>query len=163
MAGPARRRKSGITPEGLRRLQEELYRLRYVERPRVVREVADAAALGDRSENAEYVYGKRRLREIDARVRFLRRRFDELQVVAAGPADRGKVRFGAWVALEEPGGGRVRYRLVGPDESDVGRGLVSVESPLGRVLIGREEGDEVTVARPAGPARFTLLEVSYED
>ena len=162
MADAPRPRKSCITPEGLKRLQQEIRRLWDVERPKVAREVTEAAAQGDRSENAEYIYGKRRLREIDARVRFLRKRFDALQVVHPGQSGRDKVYFGAWVTLEGPQGEKLRYRLVGPDETDVERGHVSVESPLGRALLGREEGDEVTVVRPAGPGRFELLEIGYD-
>ena len=156
-------RRSCITPEGAQRLAAELDRLWNVERPRVTREVAEAAALGDRSENAEYIYGKRRLREIDSRLRFLRKRLEELVVVRPGEVqDRTRVFFGAWVTLELEDGGSVRYRLVGPDESDVERGLISIESPLGRGLVGRSRGDELSVRRPAGEAWYTILEIEYE-
>jgi transcription elongation factor GreB len=156
-------RKSCITPEGARRLAEEHDRLWNLERPRVTREVADAAALGDRSENAEYIYGKRRLREIDARLRFLRKRLDELVVVQPGEVrDRSRVFFGAWVTLELEDGAVVRYRLVGPDESDVERGLISIESPLGRGLVGRTRGEEVNVRRPAGLACYRVREIEYD-
>ncbi|MGI9592660.1 MAG: transcription elongation factor GreB [Myxococcota bacterium] len=152
-----------ITPEGARRLQEELAQLWNVERPRVTQEVADAAAQGDRSENAEYIYGKKRLREIDRRVRFLRKRLEEVEVVRPGEVgDRERVFFGAWVTLEDEDGAEHRYRLVGPDEFDVERGLVSVESPIGRVLLGKREGDEVTVERPSGPAVYEILRIAYE-
>jgi transcription elongation factor GreB len=153
-----------ITPEGARRLAEELDHLWNVERPKVTREVADAAAQGDRSENAEYIYGKRRLREIDSRLRFLGKRLDELVVVQPGEVrDRSRIFFGAWVTLEREDGETARYRLVGPDESDVERGWISVESPLGRGLLGRSRGDEVGVRRPAGEAWFTVLEIEYLD
>ena len=116
-------------------------------------EVADAAAQGDRSENAEYIYGKKRLREIDRRIRFLRQRLEAVTVVRPGEVrDRSRAFFGAWVEVEDEEGETHRYRLVGPDEIDAKRGLISVHSPLGRVLIGKEEGDEVTVQRPAGEA-----------
>ena len=161
VADEVSKQKSCITPEGLKRLQEEIRRLWKVERPRVAREVSDAAAQGDRSENAEYIYGKRRLREIDARIRFLRKRFDALQVVRPGETGRDRVYFGAWVTLEAPEGDHLRYRLVGPDETDVALGHISAESPLGRALIGRELGDEVTVVRPAGSISYTLLDLSY--
>ena len=152
-----------ITPEGAQKLQAELDQLWNVERPRVTQEVADAAALGDRSENAEYIYGKKRLREIDRRVRFLRKRLDEVSVVPPGQvADPDRIYFGAWVTLEDESGREHRYRLVGPDEFDVERGLVSVASPIGRVLLGKEEGDEVTVERPAGPASYVVTGISYE-
>ncbi len=155
-------RRSCITPEGFRKLQQELERLWKLERPLVTREVADAAALGDRSENAEYIYGKRRLREIDARVRHLRRRLEELTVIRPGEVeDRERVFFGAWVTLETDSGEEVRYRLVGPDETDVDRGWISVESPVGRQLMGRRAGDEVEVRRPAGVTSFEILEIAY--
>jgi transcription elongation factor GreB len=155
-------RKTHITPEGAKKLQEELEQLWRVERPRVTREVAAAAALGDRSENAEYIYGKKRLREIDRRIQFLRKRFDTLVVVQPGLVARDKVFFGAWVTLEDEAGTELCYRLVGPDETDVESGLISVESPIGRTLLGKSAGDEVVVDRPAGRARFTLLEIRYE-
>jgi transcription elongation factor GreB len=156
-------KKVHITPEGARKLQEELEQLWRVERPRVTREVAAAAALGDRSENAEYIYGKKRLREIDRRIEFLRKRFDVLVVVKPGEVARDRVYFGAFVTLEDESGAEVRYRLVGPDESDVQSGAISVESPIGRVLMGKREGDEVEVQRPVGRARFVVLEIRYED
>jgi len=156
-------RKVHITPEGAKKLQEELEQLWRVERPRVTREVAAAAALGDRSENAEYIYGKKRLREIDRRIQFLRKRFDLLEVVQPGLVARDRVFFGAWVRLEDEAGTELCYRLVGPDESDVERGLISIESPIGRTLVGKAAGDDVVVDRPAGRARFTLLEIRYEN
>ena len=152
---------SYITPEGYRRLQEEADRLWRVERPRVTREVSAAAALGDRSENAEYIYGKRRLREIDGRLRFLAKRMDELTVVSAPPAQRERIFFGAWVEIEEEGGGRRELRLVGADESDPALGLLSVESPLGRALLGRRLGDEVIVSRPRGELRCEVIAIRY--
>jgi transcription elongation factor GreB len=154
---------SYITPEGFRRLQEEAEQLWRVERPRVTREVAEAAALGDRSENAEYIYGKRRLREIDERLRFLRKRMDELTVVRAAPEQREKVFFGAWVSLEEEDGRRRELRLVGPDESDPAGGRISIESPLGRALLGKAPGDEVRVARPKGALACVVLAIRYEE
>jgi transcription elongation factor GreB len=154
---------SYITPEGFARLQEEADRLWRVERPRVTREVADAAALGDRSENAEYIYGKRRLREIDARLRFLARRMDELTVVRATPEQRGRVFFGAFVTLEEEDGARRELRLVGPDESDPAAGRISIESPLGRALLGKREGDELLVRRPKGDLHATIVAIRYEE
>ena len=163
VAEPNPRTQSCITPEGMKRLQREVDELWNVERPRVTQEVADAAALGDRSENAEYIYGKRRLREIDSRVRYLRKRIETLQVVEPGTVDESRVFFGAWVTLEDEAGERVRYRLVGPDESDVAAGRISIESPLGRGLVGRQEGDDVRVQRPAWPASFSIVAVHYRD
>jgi transcription elongation factor GreB len=155
--------RTPITPEGARRLREELERLWTVERPRVTEEVSAAAALGDRSETAEYLSGKTRRREIDRRVRFRRKRREEVAVLEPGRvADRAKVFFGAWVALEDDEGRERRYRVVGPDEIAPERGWISIQSPLGRVLLGRQVGDEVEVARPAGRVTYTLLEVSYD-
>ena len=159
--GAPRPQRRYVTPEGYRRLQEELDRLWRVERPRVTREVSEAAALGDRSENAEYIYGKKRLREIDRRLRFLSKRLDELVVVEPGGDRGGRVYFGASVELEEAGGARLELRLVGPDEFDVAAGRISVDSPLGRALIGKEEGDEFLFRRPKGEVRYTIVAVRY--
>src|SRR5688572_18657397 len=120
-------RSSYITPEGAKRLRDELDRLWKVERPAVTQQVADAAALGDRSENAEYIYGKRRLREIDRRVRFLTKRLDELTVVNEAPKDPQRVFFGAWVTVEDDAGVEAEYRIVGPDEFDIDTGLISID------------------------------------
>jgi len=160
MAGSAR---DYITPEGFERLEAELDRLWRLERPRVTREVSEAAAQGDRSENAEYIYGKKRLREIDRRVHFLQKRLDELEVVRQAPIRRDRIFFGAWVTLEDAEGERQRYRIVGADEFDADRGLISVQSPVARALMGRERDDEVVVKRPKGDARFVILEIEYED
>src|ERR1700733_863956 len=126
-----------ITPEGIARLRAELDVLWRTERPRVTQAVQEAAAQGDRSENAEYVYGKRRLREIDRRVRFLRQRLEGMVIVDAPPADQARVFFGAWVTLESAGRARERYRVVGPDEFDRAPGYISMDSPLGRTLLGK--------------------------
>ena len=150
-----------ITPEGARRLRAELDQLWTVERPRVTQEVSDAAALGDRSENAEYIYGKRRLREIDRRIRFLAKRLDVLTVGEPQGRSDGRVYFGAWVPLEDEDGDEVEYRLVGPDEADARSNQVSIDSPVGRALLGKREGDDVTVVRPRGPATFTIAAVRY--
>jgi transcription elongation factor GreB len=158
--GPAR--SNYITPEGFQRLRDEVEYLWKEERPRVTRQVADAAALGDRSENAEYIYGKRRLREIDRRLHYLTRRIDELVVIGATPADPERVFFGAWVRLGDESGGVVEYRLVGPDEASVESGTISIDSPVGRAILRKQEGDEVIVRRPAGLARYTVLRVQYE-
>ena len=151
-----------ITPAGARKLQDELARLWNVERPRVTQEVSEAAALGDRSENAEYIYGKKRLREIDRRVRFLRKHLEEVQVIEPGHvADASKIFFGAWVTLEDEDGEQHRYRLVGSDEIAPNRGWISIRSPLGRALLGKEVGDEVELDRPAGRARYTVCAITY--
>jgi transcription elongation factor GreB len=156
-------RSNYITPEGFQKLQAELDRLWKVERPRVTHEVSVAAAQGDRSENAEYIYGKKRLREIDARVRFLSKRLDELSVVKPSAQQAGRVYFGAWVTLEEESGETLCYRIVGPDEFDPTLGRISIDSPVGRALLGREEGDEVVVDRPKGRTTYCVLEIRYRD
>jgi transcription elongation factor GreB len=150
-----------ITPEGLARLRAELDELWRTERPRVTQAVQEAAAQGDRSENAEYIYGKRRLREIDSRVRFLRQRLDGMTVVDQPPADVRRVFFGAWVTLERDDGVQVRYRLVGPDETDAGSGYISMDSPLGRALLGKALDAEVSAMLPAGSTTFTIVAVDY--
>ena len=152
-----------ITPEGYERLRVEHHELWKDERPRVTHQVSVAAALGDRSENADYIYGKKRLREIDSRLRFLEKRMEALQVVPPDPAREGdRIFFGAWVTLEEESGDRVRYRVVGPDESDPGNGLISMDSPVGQGLLGKSVGDEVTVRRPKGGIDYEIVTVEYE-
>lgn len=155
------KRPSYITPEGAKRLRDELDWLWREERPRVTQGVSDAAAEGDRSENAEYIYGKKRLREIDRRIRFLTQRLDALTVVNTPPPSHTKIFFGAWVRLENEEGEEVVYRIVGPDEFDLSKGFISMDSPMGKSLLGKSEGDEIVVRRPAGTAEFTILEVAY--
>ncbi|HXV41162.1 MAG TPA: transcription elongation factor GreB [Steroidobacteraceae bacterium] len=150
------------TPEGAARLRAELEELWSRERPAVTRAVAEAAAMGDRSENAEYIYGKRRLREIDRRVRFLRQRLDGLKVVSTPPADRSRAFFGAWVTLEDQRGALRRHRIVGPDEFDREPGFISMDSPLGRTLLGKRVGEEFEIDLPAGRQAFTVLAIDYE-
>ncbi len=152
-----------ITPEGFERLRAELDELWRVERPRVTQEVSAAAAQGDRSENAEYIYGKKRLREIDSRVRYLTRRLDDLTVVRPTAEQAGRVYFGAWVTLEDEEGETTRYRIVGPDEFDVGQGRISIDSPVAKALMRKEEGDEVQVRRPRGDAFYTIVGIHYEE
>lgn len=150
------------TAEGARRLRAELDELWRVERPAVTRAVAEAAAMGDRSENAEYIYGKRRLREIDRRVRHLRERLDGLKVISGPPADRGRVFFGAWVTIEDVAGKVRRHRIVGPDEFDREPGYVSMDSPLGRALLGKRVHDEVEVSLPGGAQVLSIVAIEYE-
>jgi transcription elongation factor GreB len=151
-----------ITPQGFKKIAEEHERIWSVARPRVVAEVEAAAALGDRSENAEYIYGKKRLRELDRRLRELSERMDSLTVVEPKPHPSGRAYFGAWVTVEQEDGEERRYRLVGPDEFDVKLGFISVEAPLGRALLGKREGEVVLVQRPAGPVELTVVEVGWE-
>jgi transcription elongation factor GreB len=150
-----------ITPEGAARLKEELDSLWRVERPRVTQAVSEAAAQGDRSENAEYTYGKRRLREIDRRVRFLRKRLEGMVVVEQPPSDPRRVFFGAWVAVETEDGVESRYRIVGPDEFDMAPGYISMDSPLGRALLGKRLDDEITAELPSGTRTFVIVAVEY--
>jgi transcription elongation factor GreB len=151
-----------LTPAGARRLREELDQLWREERPRVTQAVSAAAAQGDRSENAEYTYGKRRLREIDRRVRFLRRRLEGVVIVDQPPADPERVFFGAWVELEAEDGTRTRYRIVGPDEFDMAPGYISMDSPLGRALLRRRIEEQVTVETPAGSRLYLIVSIEYE-
>lgn len=159
---PARTGSKYITPAGERRLREELDHLWRVERPEVTRAVAAAAAQGDRSENAEYTYGKRRLREIDRRVRFLQKRLDGMIVVRDPPADPSRVFFGAWVTLEDERGHTRRHRIVGPDEFDMAPEFISLDSPLARALLGRRVDDEVEVEAPGGRRRWVVTAIEYE-
>jgi transcription elongation factor GreB len=152
-----------ITKPGFRKLQEELEFLWRTERPRVTAEVAAAAAQGDRSENAEYIYGKKRLREIDRRVRFLSKRLDVVQVVEPSEEQEGKVYFGAWVTIEDEDEKRSTYRIVGTDEPDSAKGWISVESPVARALLGKAEGDVVTIRRPKGDADVTIVKIAYRE
>ena len=151
-----------ITPDGARRLNKELEELWRVERPRVTQAVSEAAAQGDRSENAEYTYGKRRLREIDRRVRFLRKRLDGMVIVDQVPTDPRRVFFGAWVSLEAADGTVARYRIVGPDEFDAAPGYISMDSPLGRALMKKALDDEVSVEVPGGVRGYVIVAVQYE-
>jgi transcription elongation factor GreB len=150
-----------ITPAGHARLKAELDQLWRVERPQVTAAVSAAAAQGDRSENAEYTYGKKRLREIDARVRFLRQRLDAMIVVDQPPADRGRVFFGAWVTLTQENGSTSRYRIVGPDESGT-VGYISMDSPMARALLGKALDAEVMVNIAGAEARYEITAIDYE-
>lgn len=150
-----------ITPEGQRHLSEELSYLWKVKRPQVTQAVAEAAAMGDRSENAEYIYGKKQLRAIDSRMRFLTKRLSELIIVDRAPEDTSKVYFGAWVEIEDAEGELYKYRIVGPDEIDPERNFISIDSPMARALLRRKEGDEVVVNRPDGTAVFVVASFHY--
>ncbi len=151
-----------ITPEGHARLEAELDQLWRHERPKVCQAVSEAAAQGDRSENAEYIYGKKQLRAIDSRVRFLRSRLDGMTVVRQRPSDLQRVFFGAWVELEDEGGELHHYRIVGPDEFDREPGYISMDSPLAKALLGKRLDDEVRVELPRGATRFYLVDIRYD-
>jgi transcription elongation factor GreB len=151
-----------ITPAGAARLKQELDELWKVERPRVTQAVSEAAAQGDRSENAEYTYGKKRLREIDRRVRFLRKRLDGMTVVDKQPTDRSRVYFGAWVTLEDDDGKQIRHRIVGPDEFDAQPGYISMDAPLARALMRKALDEEVKVQLPGGERTLIVVKIDYE-
>jgi len=154
-----------ITPEGALRLREELHQLWHEERPRVTQAVSEAAAQGDRSENAEYTYGKRRLHEIDRRVRFLRKRLDGMKIVDplqdSGRRDPNRVYFGAWVQTLHPDGERRWHRVVGPDEFDMAEDYLSMDSPLGKSLLGKRLDEQITVLLPSGPCILEITEIRY--
>jgi transcription elongation factor GreB len=160
MKGPLTR-SPYITPEGRKRLNDELSYLWKVKRPQVTQAVAEAAAMGDRSENAEYIYGKKQLRQIDARMRFLAKRLDELTVVDRTPDDTSKVFFGAWVEIEDDDGNVYQYRIVGPDETDAENNFISIDSPMAKALLRKTEGDDVVVERPTGTAAYVVISVHY--
>jgi transcription elongation factor GreB len=150
-----------ITPEGERALKDELHYLWKVERPKVTQSVTEAAAQGDRSENAEYTYGKKRLREIDRRVRYLRKRLDVLKVVKELPGDRGTAYFGAWVELQDEHDANFKYRLVGPDEIDPARNYISIDSVMGRALLGKAIDTEFVIETPSGTHTYVITDVQY--
>jgi transcription elongation factor GreB len=151
-----------ITPAGFKRLADELVRLRTVDRPKVVQEVSDAAAQGDRSENAEYIYGKRKLREIDRRMRFLGKRIDAAVIVDPREQRGPKVFFGATVVIEDDDGNEQEMKLVGEDEIEARERRISWRSPIGQALLGKREGDDVRVVTPKGTRTFSVVEVRYE-
>jgi transcription elongation factor GreB len=160
-----------ITAEGYRRLEEEAERLWTVERPKLVKSVSAAAAEGDRSENAEYIYGKKKLAEIDRRLAFLGRRLEVLKIVDEPPERDGRVYFGAWVTLEDENGQQVCYQIVGSDEVMVtpptssragpDRKRISMDSPLAKALLRKHIGDEITVQRPKGEITYEIIAVTY--
>jgi transcription elongation factor GreB len=151
-----------ITTNGLLRIQRELAWLQKVERPRITREVSAAAALGDRSENAEYIYGKKRLREIDSRMRFLMGRLSRIHPVDPGAIRGDKVVFGATVVVEDEEGEQRTWRIYGEDEVNVAAGVLSHKSPLGRALMGAREGDTVRFQAPGGVREVELVALRYE-
>jgi transcription elongation factor GreB len=158
---PAKPGSQYITPTGAARLRAELDALWLRERPTVTAAVAAAAAQGDRSENAEYTYGKRRLREIDRRVRHLRARLEGMQIVTQKPSDHRRVFFGARVTLETANGERRRHRIVGPDEFDMAPEYISMDSPLGRALLGKRLDDEFVLQLEQGAQSYTIVAIEY--
>jgi len=158
---PRPRASAYITPAGHKKMTAELKQLWKEERPMITQSVSDAAKQGDRSENAEYIYGKKRLREIDSRVRFLSKRLDDLVVVDRTPNNNRQVFFGAWVKLENTSGEQQRYRLVGPDEFDEEPGYISIDSPMAKVLLKKKIGDEAQIMQHGSEQTYLILDVSY--
>lgn len=150
-----------ITAEGYARLRDEYDQLWRVRRPEVVRALATAAAEGDRSENAEYQYRKKELREIDRRVRYLQLRLPDLRVVDRAPDQPGRVFFGARIELADGAGETRRHRIVGPDEAGEAPGYISVDSPLARALLGKLEGEVLSLRLPGGETELEIVSVSY--
>jgi transcription elongation factor GreB len=151
-----------ITQQGFKKLQAELDELWRKERPAVTKIVTWAASLGDRSENADYQYNKRRLREIDRRVRFLRKTLEQITIVKYQPQQEGKVFFGAWVALEDIDGKTLKFRIVGPEEIYGEKDYISIDSPMARACIGKQVDDEVIVPTPTGKKAWYVTDISYE-
>jgi transcription elongation factor GreB len=158
---PQRKGSAYITPEGMAVLRAELHQLWKVERPQVTAVVHEAAKNGDRSENGDYIYGKRRLREIDSRVRFLTKRIDALEVVSELPQDRERIFFGAWVTVEDESGLQETYRIVGPDEFDLKTHKLSMDAPLARALLGKRVDDDIIFNSPSGERELYIAAVSY--
>lgn len=158
---PTPRGSNYITPEGEIALREELHQLWKVERPTVTHTVHEAAKNGDRSENGDYIYGKKRLREIDSRVRFLTKRLDHLTVVDQAPNQQDKIFFGAWVTLEDEAGELQRYRIVGPDEFNLRENKLSMDSPLAKALLGKSLDDEISFQSPSGLKVFIVHAITY--
>lgn len=158
---PAPKSTAIITPEGEAKLRSELNYLWKDKRPKVTQAVSEAAALGDRSENAEYIYGKKQLREIDRRVRFLTKRLEALKVVHTHPDDQSRIYFGAWIEIEDTEGVKSRYRIVGPDEFDLKRGYISIDSPMAKALLGKTLDDEITVEVGEKTNTFYVIGIEY--
>ncbi|MEN8260607.1 MAG: transcription elongation factor GreB [Pseudomonadota bacterium] len=158
---PPPRKSPYITPGGFAVLQDELKGL-WERRRDVTKALAAAAAEGDRSENAEYIYRKKELREIDRRIRYLQKRLPELQVVKQTAPDSSRIFFGAWVTLEDDDGRESVWRIVGPDEFDAGKGWISMDAPMARALMKKTIDDEVTVHTPNGEKHYYIVEIRYQ-
>lgn len=152
-----------ITAEGAERLRGILDHLSRIKRPALSAKVGEAAALGDRSENADYTYNKKELNRVIARIRYLTQRLDELQVVDRLPADTSRVYFGAFVTLEDDDGEELTLRIVGHDETDTAKRWISIDAPLAKALLGKEEDDEVTVAAPGGETTYLITGIRYRE
>ena len=159
---PAPKSSPYITPEGASKMRAEVHQLWKIERPQVTQVVHEAAKNGDRSENGDYIYGKRRLREIDGRVRYLTKRIEEASIVEDKPRDPSKVFFAAWVTVEDEDSGEQNiYRLVGSDEIDSALNWISIDSPIARALVGKSIDDEVKVKTPAGDRCLVITAIKY--
>jgi len=152
-----------ITAAGEKNLRDELRQLWKVERPRVTATVHEAAKNGDRSENGDYIYGKRRLREIDGRVRFLTKRLEEIKVVDRLPTEINKVFFGAHVTLKADSGEQRLYQIVGPDEFDLQVGKLSMDSPMAKALLGKRLDDDITFNSPSGDQYYNIVRIEYDN
>ncbi len=159
---PRERGSTYITPAGAKALQDELTQLWKVERPQVTDVVHEAAKNGDRSENGDYIYGKRRLREIDSRVRFLTKRLDELTIVDRIPDNREKIFFGAYITLADEDDNETTYQIVGPDEFNVKDGKLSMDSPLAKQLLGKNLDDEILLKTPEGEIQYDIVNIEYK-
>lgn len=151
-----------ITPVGLKAIQYEMEFLRSIERPKVVAEVSYAASLGDRSENAEYIYGKKRLRQIDSRLGYLLKCLNRVRVIDPIDVKGDRVRFGATVTVEDESGTERVYRIYGVHEVDTDQGIISHRSPIARAMMGKEEGDQVSFRTPGGKRELEILEIRYD-
>ncbi|PID55218.1 MAG: transcription elongation factor GreB [Gammaproteobacteria bacterium] len=151
-----------ITRAGFEALRQELDTLWRVERPDVTKKVSWAASLGDRSENADYQYNKKRLREIDRRVRYLRKCIENYQVVDYSPQQEGKVFFGAWVSVENEAGDERRFRIVGSEEIYANKHYISIDSPMARALLKKQVDDEAVVRTPEGDVHWWIVDIHYE-
>jgi transcription elongation factor GreB len=155
--------KNYLTPEGHKKLQTELHLLLHNERPQTVQAVSEAAAMGDRSENAEYIYGKKRLREIDRRIRFLSKRLENIEIIDPRSVSTDKVSFGVWVVIQDENGNKQRLQIVGEDEIDPNKGRITFSSPMGRALLGKQRGDYFVLKRPKGDLEIEILDIQKED
>ncbi len=159
---PSKPSSKYISAAGEKKLKEELRFLWKEERPRITQSVSEAAAMGDRSENADYIYGKKRLREIDRRVRYLSKRLDEVTVVSRKPDNSSKIYFGATVHLRDDNGEILVYRLLGADEIDPQTGCISIDSPMGKALLGQNINSNIEITSPSGCKSYFIIGIYYQ-
>ncbi len=156
------KRPNYLTPQGLKKIQKELHLLLHKERPQIVKTVSWAAENGDRSENADYIYGKRRLREIDKRIRHLQSRLDNIEVIDPATVKSDCVSFGATVSIEDENGEKSTFQIVGPDEYEPESGKISWKAPMASALMGKKEGETVKVKRPRGILEVEIIKIEYK-